>query len=260
MVSALAEVLQTGQALMAAAFLVFVRVGAAVALLPGLGEQSVPVRVRLGLALALTALVLPLVQDSVLRAVPGGMVAPTQLAAEVVAGLAIGVFFRALIWALQVAGTVAGQATSLAQLFGGAGGAEPMPAFGTALVTGALALAMAAGLHVRVVTALAGTYDLLPPGRLPDAGLLAEAGVAWISAAFATGLALATPFLAASVIYNVALGIINRAMPQLMVAFVGAPAISLGGLALMALTAPLILQVWRDGLDAALGTPLGIGP
>ena len=135
-----------------------------------------------------------------------------------------------------------------------------MPAFGAALVMGALAPAMAAGLHVRVVTALSATYDLLPPGRLPDPAQLAEAGVAWVARAFATGFALAMPFLVASVIYNVALGIINRAMPQLMVALVGAPAISLAGLALMAATAPLILQLWQGGLDAALTAPLDIGP
>jgi flagellar biosynthetic protein FliR len=33
-------------------------------------------------------------------------------------------------------------------------------------------------------------------------------------------------------------------MPQLMVAFVGAPAISLGGLILLMLVAPLMLTLW----------------
>ena len=259
MVPALAEMLHIGQGLLAAAFLVFVRIGAVVALMPGLGEQSVPLRVRLGVALALTALVLPLVREPVTHALPRGTIAPVQLAAEVVSGLAIGAFFRALVWALQIAGTIAGQATSLAQIFGSAGGAEPMPAFGGALVAGALALAMAAGLHVRVVIALAGTYDLLPPGRLADPALLADSGVRWIAGAFGTGFGLALPFLVASVIYNVALGIINRAMPQLMVALVGAPAISLAALALMAVCAPVILQLWRDGLDLALSVPLGPG-
>ncbi|MEM8699663.1 MAG: flagellar biosynthetic protein FliR, partial [Pseudomonadota bacterium] len=53
------------------------------------------------------------------------------------------------------------------------------------------------------------------------------------------------------------LGAINRAMPQLMVAFVGAPAITAGGLALLALAAPLILTLWLDRLDQALAFPLG---
>ena len=55
---------------------------------------------------------------------------------------------------------------------------------------------------------------------------------------------IAAPFVIGSLLYNVALGIINRAMPQLMVAFIGAPALTWGGLALFAVAAPLILSVW----------------
>ena len=40
--------------------LVFARIGTMVMLLPGLGELSVPVRVRLTIALVLTAVLLPL--------------------------------------------------------------------------------------------------------------------------------------------------------------------------------------------------------
>ena len=47
-------------ALAAAFMLVFARIGAMVMLLPGLGEANIPVRVRLGIALALTLILLPL--------------------------------------------------------------------------------------------------------------------------------------------------------------------------------------------------------
>ena len=47
-------------ALAAAFLLVFARVGTMVMLLPGLGELSVPPRVRLTIALVLTAVLLPL--------------------------------------------------------------------------------------------------------------------------------------------------------------------------------------------------------
>ena len=49
-----------------------------------------------------------------------------------------------------------------------------------------------------------------------------------MAASFALALSLAAPFVIASLLYNVALGVINKAMPQLMVAFVGAPAITCG--------------------------------
>ena len=47
-------------ALAATFMLVFARIGTMVMLLPGLGELSVPVRVRLTVALVLTAVLLPL--------------------------------------------------------------------------------------------------------------------------------------------------------------------------------------------------------
>jgi flagellar biosynthetic protein FliR len=46
-------------------------------------------------------------------------------------------------------------------------------------------------------------------------------------------------------------------MPQLMVAFVGAPVITLGGLVLLALSAPLMLGAWLRALDGFLAMPFG---
>ena len=61
----------------------------------------------------------------------------------------------------------------------------------------------------------------------------------------------------AALIYNVAIGVINRAMPQLMVAFVGAPAITAGGLILLVLTTPYLLSVWLEALNSHLSDPFG---
>ena len=47
-------------------FLVFLRVSAAISLLPAFGEQALPQRVKLGLALMFTAVVAPVVSDDVL--------------------------------------------------------------------------------------------------------------------------------------------------------------------------------------------------
>jgi flagellar biosynthetic protein FliR len=63
------------------------------------------------------------------------------------------------------------------------------------------------------------------------------------------------PFAIAALIYNVALGVINRAMPQLMVAFVGAPALTAGGLLLLYAAAPVMLSVWITALGRVLEQP-----
>jgi flagellar biosynthetic protein FliR len=47
-------------------------------------------------------------------------------------------------------------------------------------------------------------------------------------------------------------------MPQLMVAFVGAPAITAGGLFILMLAAPTILTFWSGRLDLVLSDPLAM--
>jgi len=236
------------------AFIVFLRVGAVMALLPGFGQQPVPVRVRLVLALAFTAVVFPAVEGTLPSPPSDGGMPWRFLVTETLAGLALGAVLRLMIIALQFAGALAAQETSLAQIFGGAV-AEPLPAMGNLLVVAGLALAMMMGLHVRVASALILSYDIMPAGRFPLSAALTDWGIERISDALALGFSLAAPFIIASLIYNVALGVINRAMPQLMVAFVGAPAITAGGLVLLAITVPLILPLWIGWVDALLANP-----
>ncbi len=239
-----------------AALLVFVRVGAVMALMPGFGEQLVPARIRLVLTLAFTAVIAPAVLPQIGPS-DGRLIGP--IAVEVVAGLAIGLGLRLFVMALQMAGMMIAQATSLAQLFGGMG-PEPQPAIANLLVIAGLALAVVSGLHVRAAELMILSYEVLPPGGLPAPGEMADWGLGEIARAFTLAFMLAAPFTIAALIYNVALGVINRAMPQLMVSFVGAPALTLGGLVLLALTAPLALALWLDHFNAFLANPFAAQP
>jgi flagellar biosynthetic protein FliR len=122
---------------------------------------------------------------------------------------------------------------------------------------GGLALAVILGLHVRLVEFLLLSYQLFIPGRFPLPGVVAAWGIAQVSRAFALAFTLAMPFVILSLVFYVALGAINKAMPQLMVAFVGAPAITFAGLALLLLTAPLVLPIWHEAFVAFTTNPTG---
>lgn len=238
-------------------FVVFLRVAAIVSLAPAFGEQSIPVRVKLALALSFTLVVSPAVAPVSSPAnffqflVLGGV--------ETIIGIGLGIGLRLLVMALQIAGSIAAQATSLSQLLGAAA-SEPVPAMGYLLVISGLTLAVTLGLHVRLAEFLILTYSLFPAGTLPNAADLGHWGVRQVSRVFALAFALAAPFAIASLIYNLTLGVINRAMPQLMVAFVGAPAITFGGMAILLLGAPILLAVWVDALWAFMRFPLDPGP
>lgn len=252
LVQALAAASDQATAALATAGSVFARVGAAFAVLPAFGERVVPMRIRLVGALAMTAVVTPAVAPPPPPAAPAALAA--LLAGETLAGLALGLALRLMVMALQIAGTIAAQATSLAQFFGG-NSADPQPAIAQILMLAGLALLVLAGFPERAAAYLILSYDLLPAGAWPDPDALAAWGTARVAQAFALGFTLAAPFVIGAVVYNLALGAINRAMPQLMVAFVGAPAITLGGLALLMVSAPVMLQVWLGATAAILDNP-----
>ena len=233
-------------------FLVFLRVAATVSLLPAFGESSVPIRIKLVLSLAFTAIVAPAIDvDVPVQTV--GTIALLVLT-ETVSGVLIGLGLRLFILALQTAGSIAAQSTSLSQILGGAA-IEPLPAMGYILTVGALALAALSGLHIKAAQLMILSYDLLPLGLFAGGSDVAQWGIAQISRAFSLAFVLAAPFVLMSVIYNLTLGVINKAMPQLMVAFVGAPVITLGGLFILFLAAPIMLSVWLSALDRFMVAP-----
>lgn len=255
MMPAVAGVLDLAQAWLAIGMAVFLRIGACFLVLPGFGEAMIPARVRLGMALAFTVLVTPvLVADA--PAPTGAMPPMFFFASETVAGLILGIALRLSVHALQIAGSIAAQAMSLSQIMGGAS-PDPQPAMGAILMLSGLTLAVMSGLHVHLMQAFVQSYTVLPMGILPRPQDLGGWGVDRVAASFALALSLAAPFLIASLLYNVALGVINKAMPQLMVAFVGAPAITWGGLFLLLVTTPFLLPAWYQAFSAALFSPLG---
>ncbi|WP_299728766.1 flagellar biosynthetic protein FliR [uncultured Tateyamaria sp.] len=235
-------------------FVVFLRVAATVSLLPGFGEQSVPMRIKLAIAVAFTVIVAASLSVSPPIFSVGSLA--VLAATETLAGVMIGLGVRLFILALQTAGAIAAQSTSLSQILGGAA-IEPLPAMGYVLTVGAIALAVMAGLHIKAAQLLIHSYVLLPMGLFSGGSDVADWGLAQVARAFELAFVLAAPFVLMSVLYNLALGVINKAMPQLMVAFVGAPVITLGGLFLLFLAAPTILGVWLSALDHFMANPFG---
>jgi flagellar biosynthesis protein FliR len=253
---ALAELLSLADGVLWAAALVFLRTGAVVALMPGFGDTAVPMRVKLGLVLAFTLVVTPILADDIHASGPVPAMAP--LAGEAVAGLILGIGLRLFLLALQTTAAIIAQATTLSQLFAGAG-PEPQPAIGNLFIIAGIALALAAGLHVRAAELIVLSYDILPAGGYPDSAAVADWGLDLLVRTFSLAFSLAAPFVIASLIYNLALGAINRAMPQLMVSMVGAPALTLGALALLAVASPLLMAVWLEAFQTHLADPFA-GP
>lgn len=234
-------------------FMIFPRVAAIMAFLPALGERTIPARIKLVLALCFVAILVPMLQDFPTK-VPSGAAWTVFILVETGIGTFLAMVIRLWVLALQTAGAIAAQSTSLSQLFGGAV-ADPLPALGNAILLAGLTIFVISGLHLRVIEYVHGSFRLFPLGKWPEAALIADWGRDQIARSFALSFMLAFPFVLVAVAYNVMLGAMNRAMPQLMVTLVGAPAISLVTLALMAILLPFIIPFWRDTVAAVIANP-----
>jgi flagellar biosynthesis protein FliR len=138
-----------------------------------------------------------------------------------------------MIHALQMAGTIAANMTSLSQLFGGAG-VDPQPRWRSSSSSPGSRLPPRPACTSRSPWRSSRPTGCSRSGA-PGSGDLAGWGRRASPKPSATGLRARRALHRDRRPYrNLALGAINRAMPQLMVAFVGAPATVWGALALLA--------------------------
>ncbi|AWK88241.1 flagellar biosynthetic protein FliR [Azospirillum thermophilum] len=233
-------------------FLVFVRVAAAIGLLPGFGEYAVPMRVRLMIAVV-TALALARTVTGLPPIPPDAAVMAGHMAAEMLVGAFLGLGAKLFLAALQVSGNIAAQAVGLANPFNieGAGFEGGSMLSGT-LVIAALAALFATDVHYLMLDALVRSYGTWPAAVMPDIGMMAGRFAQLVAGTFRLGVELAAPFLVFGLIVNVALGLINRVMPAMPVYFVGTPAMLGAGLIVFMVTAGVMLTACLAALTAWL--------
>src|ERR1700746_3963742 len=163
-------------ALAAAFMLMFARIGTMMMLLPGLGETGVPSRVRLVVALVLTAVLLPLHSAAYhvdLRALGPVLLAFAQ---ELLIGAVLGLTARLTLSALEVAGSIVAQQLGL----GFVTAVDPTQGqqgmiVGNFLNILGITLIFATDLHHLVIAALNDSYTLFRPGEIPVFGDVASA-------------------------------------------------------------------------------------
>lgn len=217
--------------------LLFARLGALVMLMPSLGEQAIPSRYRLSLALAMTLLFFPIVSTTL----PQGLQNDTPalifaLITEVLTGVALGLVARLALSVAQVAGTTvaANIGLSFAQTVDPTMGQQGAVIGGFLSVTG-LTLVFVTDLHHLAIAGIADSYRMFPPGSFLPIEDFRDAALMAVTEAFKVGIQIAAPFMLFGLVFNLGLGVLQKLMPQLQVFFLALP-VSIGvGLLLFAL-------------------------
>jgi flagellar biosynthetic protein FliR len=238
----------------AAAFLLmFARIGTMVMLLPGIGETSVPVRVRLVTALALTAVLFPMHRAAFVLDLRAFGPVMLMLGAELLIGAMLGATARLAISALQVAGNIVANQLGL----GFATAVDPTQGqqgaiVGNFLTVLGITLLFATDLHHLLIAALHESYALFRPGELPLTGDIAALTTRTIAAAFRIGVQLSAPFIVFGLLFNFGLGVLSRLMPQMQVFFVGLPLSILVGFIILILVVGALMSVYLGYLEGVL--------
>ncbi|RDV05205.1 flagellar biosynthetic protein FliR [Undibacter mobilis] len=228
---------------LAAAFmLTFARVGTMVMLMPGIGESNMPSRVRLTIALALTAIIMPLHQNAYNVTLTSFGPVLQLLFQEIIIGVVLGLTVRLAISALQTAGVVVAQQLGL----GFATSVDPTQnqqgvMIGNFLAVLGVALIFATDLHHLVIAALNDSYAIFAPGEMPLTGDVAQHFTRVVATSFRIAIQISAPFLVFGLVFNLGLGILARLMPQMQVFFIGLPlSILLGFLLLLLVLAAMM--------------------
>lgn len=228
----------------------FIRLGALFVAAPFFGAVTVPVRVRIILAIAVTVILMPVLGDT--RAVELVSAAGLLLILQQVAvGLVMGLMLQFVVAAIVMAGHTI--ATAMGLSF--ASSVDPqngtqVTILGQFYLIIATLFFLAIDGHLRLLELLAMSFEVFPVTRFVlDAGLFGEV-MLYSAQMFVTGTLLALPVMIGVLLINVGFGVMTRAAPQLNIFSIGFPMSMLGGFVLMLLSMPVVLPVLGNAYDA----------
>ncbi|MCP2670768.1 flagellar type III secretion system protein FliR [Maricaulaceae bacterium EIL42A08] len=228
-----------------AAAMVFARMGAILMLLPGIGETSIPPRIRLSFALAFALVVGPVIAPQLPPAPETTLGVAGLIMIEVVIGLMIGAASRFLLMAGSVAGQIIGYQTGLAM----AQSFDPTQGQSGALTAQFLnllfmVLLLATNIHHLLLQAAAGSYELMPAGEAPMWGDAALWALNLFTSAFVLAIQISAPLVAFGLVFYLGLGVLSRLMPQAQIFFIAMPLNILIGFSILAITLGAASLVW----------------
>ncbi|MDR5866459.1 flagellar biosynthetic protein FliR [Halomonas koreensis] len=221
------------------------------------GHSSVPRQVKLGLAMALTVVMAPVIPpmpDVPLVSWAGLGILVEQL----LVGAAMGLVMRVTLVVVQATGEFIGLKMGLAfaTFFDPASGTNMM-VLSRILYMITLMMFLAFNGHLAVLEILAWSFRILPVGLGQYDPAAFEMLARYGGIIFSSGMLLALPLVAALLVVSLSLGILNRSAPQLTIFSIGFPAqLTMGVALLMVLMTDLdrfLERLFAQGLDTLRG-------
>ena len=227
---------EAAQDFVLAGFLIFCRIGTCLVILPAFSSPRIEVMTRVFLAAAVSLALSPLIFDALRGAVHGrsdidriGIIFSEIIVGGAIGGLAR-IFFSAIESSAQAISSLAGLTGVFNQEVATDETGTPL----TSLMSlSATMLVFASDLHLQMFSGLLESYFAFPP-ETPLAYIMDLERVRQVFAAsFYILLQICAPFVLFALISNLALGLLNKLVPNIPVYFIASPFTVAGGLVLM---------------------------
>src|SRR5450631_940656 len=225
----------------------FFRMLALMSSAPPFSHASVPIPVRIWLALLLTVLVVPML-PALAPVAPLSGSGVLLIFQQLLVGLALGFAMQIAFAAVELAGDMIGLQMGLSfAVFIDPQNSDQTPIVGSFLSMILMLVFVTINGHLLMLSALVESFHAVPIAVGISAG--GAHGEVWLRLAaagaqlFASGLQIAFPVIGAMMLANLALGVLTRTAPQLNLFAVGFPITVILGLIMLLLGMPHLMPV-----------------
>jgi len=238
--------------------LIFMRLGMALMVMPGIGDSFVSPQVRLHFALGMCLVLTPFLAPNLPPLPAGGADMIALLMSEAFIGLFIGTVMRIMVTALDTAGMIISIQTGLsnAMIFNPQTAAQGSVISSLYSMMGVVLLFMT-NMHHYMLATVVESYQLFPAmAKAPDMLPIMEAATRAAGAAFRIGVQMAIPFLIVGTLIQVAFGLLGRLMPQVQVYFLAMPLQILLSLVILSTSLSAGLLFWMGAFQNVIDNAL----
>ena len=201
----------------------FFRIAGLLMTAPVIGTRTVPVRIRISIAVLITVVIFPVLPE--IRAIDPtsaeGVLISVQ---QVMIGISMGLCMRVVFVALELAGQAIGQLMGLmlASMVDPANGNQ-VPIIGQFYLLLATLLFLAVDGHLMMIHVLAESFNSMPIGSASMSANSAWEVLIWTGSILKTAVVIALPAIVSLLIVNLSFGVMTRSAPQLNIFAVGFP-------------------------------------
>ncbi len=230
--------------------LIILRITGLFLMAPIFSDRSIPPMIKVGFLLTISLVLVAALPTPDIQPATSLIGLAGLAVKEILVGFVIGLVFKLVFMAVYTAGSVVGYQMGMAMVTQfDANVSGQVSVLGRIWFVVATLIFVSINGHHLVISALADSYELIPPGLVSTHASLVEMLIKYTAYVFVVALKIVAPLMLTLFLSDVALGTIAKTMPTMNVFFVGIPIKIAVGLTVMAIALPICHYV----LEQAIG-------